>query len=100
MANFIQNLAGMGDLTEQVIATDFLISAKAGVRNYAMAVSETVTPAVRDILRRQLNDAIAMHGKIADYMMKKGYYRVNNPHEQIKLDVEAAETVLDIWQNS
>jgi similar to spore coat protein len=100
MANLIQNLAGMGDMTEQVVASDFLISAKAGVRNYAMAISETVTPGVRDMLVRHLNEAIGMHEKVAAYMMKKGYYRVHDPKEQIELDVKAADTVLDIWQRS
>lgn len=96
MGNLIQNLAGMGDMTEQVIATDFLISAKAGVRNYAMAISETATPEVREVLRRHLNAAIDMHEKIANYMMSKGYYHVQDPQEQIKVDVKAADTVLSI----
>jgi similar to spore coat protein len=38
MAGFIQTIAGMSDMTEQVIATDFLISAKAAVQNYAIVV--------------------------------------------------------------
>ncbi|KYC75352.1 hypothetical protein B4090_2038 [Bacillus licheniformis] len=35
MNEFIQNMTGMGAMTEQVIATDFLISAKTGVKNIA-----------------------------------------------------------------
>lgn len=93
---FFQDMIGMGDMTEQVIATDFLISAKTGVINYAMAISETVTPEVRDVLRRHLDNAIETHEKIASYMMKNGYYHVNNPREQIRVDMEAADTVLDI----
>ncbi|MDS1030585.1 spore coat protein [Bacillota bacterium LX-D] len=98
MANIIQNLAGIGDLTEQVIATDFLISAKAGVRNYAAALSETATPEVREVLRRQLNAAIETHEKITNYMIDKGYYHVLNPQEQIQVDMKAADTVLNIQQ--
>ena len=98
MVNLLQNIAGMGDMTEQVIATDFLISAKAGVRNYAMAISETATPEVREVLRRHLDIAIGTHEKIANYMMKKGYYHANNPQEQIRVDMKAADTVMNIQQ--
>jgi similar to spore coat protein len=96
MGNLLQNIVGMGDMTEQVIATDLLISAKAGVRNYAMAISETATPEVREVLRRHLDIAIGMHEKISNYMMKKGYYNANNPQEQIMIDMKAADVVLNI----
>ncbi|HBV88822.1 MAG TPA: spore coat protein [Desulfosporosinus sp.] len=96
MLGFIQDMIGMGDMTEQVIATDFLISAKTGVINYAMAISETATPEVRDILRRQLDVAIDTHEKVTSYMMKNGYYHVKDPQEQIRVDNQAAETVLAI----
>lgn len=96
MGNILQNLAGMGDMTEQVIATDFLISAKASVRNYAMAISETTTPEVREVLRRHLDAAIDTYEKIADYLMNKGYYHANNPQEQLQVDIEAADTVLNM----
>lgn len=92
----LQNIAGMGDMTEQVIATDFLISCKAGVRNYANAISETTSPEVREVLRRHLNTAIESHEKITKYMIKKGYYHVANPQEQIRIDFKAADTVLNI----
>lgn len=93
---FLQNLAGMGALTEQVIATDFLISAKAGVQNYAVAISEAATPEVKEVLRRQLEAAIETHEKIFRYMIKKGYYHSNDPQEQIRVDMQAAETVLSL----
>jgi similar to spore coat protein len=96
MGNLLQNIAGMGDLTEQVIVTDMLISAKAGVRNYAMAVSETVTPEVRTVLLRHLDTAIETHEKIANYMMKRGFYNAKDPHEQVRIDMKAADTVLNI----
>ena len=96
MAGIIQNLMGMGDITEQVIATDFLISAKAGVRNYAMAISEAVTPEVKEVLRRHLNDAIETHEKITWYMIKKGYYHTDDFSAQLRVDFKAADTVLDM----
>jgi similar to spore coat protein len=41
MNQLIQNMIGMGGMSDQIIATDFLISAKEGVRNYAVAITET-----------------------------------------------------------
>lgn len=99
MANILQSLMGMGDMTEQVIATDFLISAKAGVQNYAVAISESVTPAVRETLQRQLNAAIETHERITGYMRSRGYYHVDDPQEQIRVDMKAADTVLNMQQH-
>ena len=96
MAGIIQNLVGMGDITEQVIATDFLIAAKAGVRNYAMAISEAVTPEVKEVLRRHLNAAIDTHEKVTRYMIRKGYYHTDDFSAQLRVDFKAADTVLDM----
>ena len=94
--NILQSLAGMGDMTEQVIATDFLIASKSCVRNYAIALSETTTPYTRDVLRRHLEASINTHETILRYMMRRGYYHVNNPREQIKIDMRIADTALNL----
>ena len=44
-------------MTDQVMATDFLISAKSAVQNYAVAITETASPEVKIILKNQLRDA-------------------------------------------
>lgn len=98
MNQLIQNLVGMGGLTDQVIATDFLISAKAAVRNYAVAITETATPELKTALRQQLNDAIATHEKITNYMMAKGYYHPHDLSEQLQLDLTAADTAINLAQ--
>lgn len=98
MANMIQNMAGMGDMTEQVIATDFLLATKSAIKGYAAALAETATPEVRDTLRRQMDVAIGTHERITNYMMSKGYYHAYNPNEQIKVDIKAADTVLNMQQ--
>lgn len=100
MAGMMQNMAGMGNMTEQVIATDFLLAAKAGIKNYAAALSETATPEVRQTLRKQLDAAIETHEKITNYMIKQGYYNAYNPKEQIRMDMQAAETVMGLQQQS
>jgi similar to spore coat protein len=96
MTNMLQNMAGMGNMTDQVIATDFLLSAKQAVKNYAWALSESASPQVRDTLRRQLDVAIGTHERISRYMMDKGYYHAYNPHEQIQVDMKTAENVMNM----
>ncbi|MEH7120157.1 spore coat protein [Neobacillus vireti] len=98
MNQLIQNLIGMSGMTDQVIATDFLISAKAGVRNYAVAITETGTPELKAALRAQLNDAIATHERITNYMMAKGFYHPHNLKEQLEVDLTVSDTALGLAQ--
>lgn len=98
MTNLLQNLAGMGGMTDQVIATDFLISAKAAVKNYAFAITETATPELREALRKQLFTAIETHEKISRYMISKGYYHPRDLKEQLQVDLNASESALKLLQ--
>jgi similar to spore coat protein len=98
MNHLIQNLIGMGGMSDQVIATDFLISAKAGVRNYAIAITETATPELRAELREQLRTAILTHEKISNYMIAKGYYHPHELSEQLQVDFTASDTALNLAQ--
>jgi similar to spore coat protein len=92
----IQNLMGMGGMTDQVIATDFLISAKAGVRNYAVAITEAGTPELKAVLREQLNTAIATHEKITNYMISRGFYHPHDLSEQLHVDLTVSDTALKL----
>lgn len=96
MTGILQSLAGMGGLTDQVIAMDFLISAKSGVRNYAMALTETGTPEIKEILTKQLEEAIDLHEKISLYMIERGWYHPWNITEQIQLDQQNIQTALNL----
>ena len=98
MNQLIQNLMGMGGMTDQVIATDFLISAKAGVRNYAVAITECATPELKTALREQLNSAIVTHERITNYMIARGYYHPHDLREQLGVDLTVAGTALDLAQ--
>ncbi len=71
---FIKNLAGVGDLTEQVIASDFLMYAKSAVISYTIAITEATTPEVRKVLRRHLDSSLYTHEKILKYMIANGWY--------------------------
>lgn len=94
--NILQNLAGLKDMTEQVIATDFLLNVKASIKDYATAISETRTPEVREVLRKHLMAAVDTHEKILRYMMSKGYYHVHDPKEQLNVDMKVADTALGL----
>ena len=96
MNQLIQSLMGMGGMTDQVIATDFLISAKAGVRNYAVAITETGTPELKAALREQLNTAIATHEKITNYMISRGFYHPHDLSEQLQVDLTVSDTALKL----
>jgi similar to spore coat protein len=92
----IEHLTGMNALTDQVIAMDFLVTAKSGVRNYAMALTEAGTPEIKAVLTKQLDDAIDMHERITMYMMEKGLYHPWNVNEQIQLDLKNIQTALSL----
>lgn len=96
MNPILEKLTGFNTMTDQVIAMDFLISAKTGVRNYAMAVTEAATPEIKTTLIKHLDEAIYTHEQIFAYMMEKGFYHPYNPEEQIKLDLKNIETALNI----
>ncbi|OCA90661.1 spore gernimation protein GerQ [Bacillus sp. FJAT-27225] len=98
MNHFIQNLIGMGGMTDQVIAMDFLITAKSGIRNLAAVITETATPEVRAALKEQLREAIQTHTVISDYMTAKGYYYPTDLSNQFQLDVSTAETALKLQE--
>nr|WP_255473471.1 spore coat protein [Planomicrobium sp. CPCC 101110] len=79
-----------------VIATDLLVSAKAGVRNLAVAITETATPSVKKVLRRELDNAIELHDKLAQYMIKNEMYHAYDIDEQLEHDLKKADTALKL----
>lgn len=98
MNTILENITGMSTMTDQVIAYDFLIAAKTGVRNCALALTEAASPDVRAILRKQLEEAVTTHEQISAYLMKKGWYQPYNIQDQIKLDLQNAQTALQLAQ--
>ncbi|WP_042461538.1 spore coat protein [Neobacillus dielmonensis] len=100
MNQFVQNLLGMGGMTDQVIATDFLISTKSGIRNYTVAITEAATPELRAVLKEQLLAAIQTHENITNFMMAKGFYHPHELSEQLQVDLTAANTATNLAQKS
>ncbi|MED5048678.1 spore coat protein [Bacillus siamensis] len=74
------------ELADTTFAMDFLLRAKEGVRNTAVALTETASPDVRALLRKQLMEGIAMHQEITDLMVSKKWFHPHDLSEQYKLD--------------
>lgn len=96
MNPILERLMGVHTLTDEMIASDLLISAKSGVRNYAMAVTECATPEIKAVLTKQLEEAIDLHEMISSHMMKRGYYKPFHMDEQIGHDLQNIQTALNI----
>jgi len=79
---------------DAVFAGDLLGFAKTGVRNGAIAITETATPAVRDILEKHLRDWIDLHAQTFAYMHSRGLYPAYNPRQLIENDLRMAQRAL------
>lgn len=96
MNSIVKYFSGTDSMTDQVIATDLLLSAKTGIQTYAIALTETATPQIRAVLRTHLDEAIIAHEQITSYMVQNGFYHPYDFEEQIKNDINNAETALNI----
>lgn len=99
MNSLVESFTGLNKMSDQLNATDFLLSAKSAVRNYSIALTEATTPELRLTLRNHLNSAISTHGKIFNYMINKGYYNAYDMGEQFKIDMQNTDTALKLKDN-
>lgn len=81
---------------DSFLAGDLLSFSKAAVRNYAIAITETATPAVREIFKKQLNKAIDCHERIFAYMYRKGLYPAYNLNKILQNDIKLANKALSM----
>lgn len=96
MNTILEHLTGMNTMTDQVIATDFLIAAKSGMKMYAVALTESATPEVKAVLHKHLEEAIRTHEQITAYMVQNGFYHPYQINEQIQLDLNNSKIALNI----
>lgn len=92
------NSLHMPEMADMTFAMDFLIRAKEGVRNTAIALTETVTPEARAVLRKQLHQGIALHQEIAELMIRKKWFHPYELNEQYQLDHLSAMNTVQIGQ--
>jgi similar to spore coat protein len=96
MNTILEHLTGLHTLTDEIIANDFLIAAKTGIRNYAVAITETASPELKKVLAKHLEEAVLLHSQISDYMISKGYYHPYDIKEQFRLDLANSQTALNL----
>jgi spore coat protein F len=83
-------------ITDSFLAGDLLAFAKTAVRNYAVAITETATPALRAVLQKQLNLAINSHGRIYSYMYANGLYHSYNLNKLLQNDMMLARNAISM----
>ncbi|WP_407653432.1 spore coat protein [Brevibacillus ruminantium] len=90
------NSLNMPEMADMTFAMDFLIRAKEGVRNIATALTETVSPDARALLRKQLHQGIALHQEITELMVRKKWFHPTELGEQFQLDMLSADNTVAI----
>ncbi|MBC2401215.1 spore coat protein [Clostridium saccharobutylicum] len=92
----IRNAEGMPKLVDANMSLGFLLNAKSGVRNCAIALTESATPQVRSVLKEQLDHAIDLHEEISNLMIEKGWLHPIDLEKQFKMDIESSTTASQI----
>ncbi|MGY3716615.1 spore coat protein [Sutcliffiella cohnii] len=77
-------------------AGDFLAFAKSAVRNYSVAITETATPQLRAVLKKQLNGAVDTHAKVFYYMYERSIYPSYDLNQLLQNDVELANKAISM----
>ena len=92
----IRNAEGMPKLIDTTMSMGFLLNAKSGVRNCAIALTEAASPEVRTVLRNELNNAIHMHEEVYTLMIDKGWFYPIDLDKQFQMDLESSQTAVQI----
>ena len=82
------------DDASALAAGDLLGLAKSSVKNYATAITETATPSLRKVFKKQLNGAIDNHAKIFNYLYERGLYPAYDFNKILQNDVNTAKKAL------
>ena len=75
-------------------AGDLLSLTKTSIRNYAIAITETATPQLRDVLKKQLMAAIDLHATVYNYMYHNNLYPSYDLNRLLKNDMNLATKAL------
>lgn len=77
-------------------AGDLLAFCKTSIRNYAIAITETASPALRKVLTSQLVRGINSHERIFRYMYKHGLYPAYDMNQLLTNDLNLAQKSLSM----
>ncbi|MDC2941475.1 spore coat protein [Bacillus cereus] len=94
--NNLQELVQFYPYAPGFYAGDLLGLAKTSVRNYAIAITETATPRLREVLTRQINGAIQLHAQVFNFMYERGYYPAYDLKQLLKNDVQNVQKAIQM----
>ncbi|AST90223.1 spore coat protein [Sutcliffiella cohnii] len=89
---------GMPKMADSAIAVDLLLSIKTGIRYYAVTLTETANPELRNVLYNQMERAIDLHSEVTELMLEKGWLYPRDLGKQMELDWKAADMALAIGE--
>jgi spore coat protein F len=92
----MRNNQKMKDPETGFFAGNLLGMAKTLVRNYAIAITETSTPSLREVLTKQINAAIQLHAQVFYFMLERSYYPSYNLDQLLAVDVQNAQYALTL----
>lgn len=92
----IAAFSNMIEFANQSAALEYLLTVKSAVRNTAVALTECTNADVRTLVRSQLFQALDMHAKVSDLMIRKGWFHPRNLGEQFGIDIQSAEMTVNI----
>ncbi|KAF0817361.1 hypothetical protein KIS4809_3843 [Bacillus sp. ZZV12-4809] len=87
---------GMPKMADNTFALEFLLRIKTGIRYYAISLTETASPELRQAFYRQMEQAIDLHGEVTELMLKKGWIYPRDIGKQIELDIKSADMAIAI----
>lgn len=90
------NSINMPELTDSGVALEFLLSVKTGIRTLSISLTETASPALREVLKTQLDVMIDLYFEASDLMMKKEWLNPYEISKQKELDIKSAENAISI----
>jgi spore coat protein F len=69
---------------------------KTAVRSYAIGITETATPQVRETLRKHWNAGVDMHAKAFNFMLERGLYPSYDLPKLLDNDVKMAQKAISL----
>lgn len=87
----VENAEGMPELADSALAMEFLLTIKTGVRNTAVALTETTNPDLRQLYRAQIEQGLALHEEVSTFMMNKGWLHPYNYNDQYQQDLKSIQ---------
>ncbi|WP_147385138.1 spore coat protein [Paenibacillus thiaminolyticus] len=92
---FVRHMGDRADMTG-FYAGHLLGFCKTSVRSYAIGITETSTPSLRQTLKKQLNAAIDLHAKVFHFMLDRGYYPSYDLPKLLENDMKNANKALSM----